>query len=149
MTGIAPCCTIWIAHTILCSDATSKALMALRQTVTEELLNSGAVKITMENCARWAQEQINSGRLDQVQASIKELELVSDESARLVQEAKALQGQLSAAPDGVTMDWACFGKCNAREQLLCASFATIPFVGPFKAAACVALIATKCGLECQ
>ena len=86
---------------------------------------------------------------EQVQVSIKELELLSTESAQLLQEAKALQGQLSAAPDGVAMDWACFGKCNAREQLLCASFATIPFVGPFKAAACVALIATKCGLECQ
>ena len=93
--------------------------------------------------------QFRQVQLDQVQASIKELELVSDESARLVQEAKALQGQLRAAPDGVTMDWACFGKCNAREQLLCASFATIPIVGWAKAAACVALIATKCGLECK
>ena len=93
--------------------------------------------------------QFRQAQLGQVQASIKELELVSDESARLVQEAKALQGQLSAAPDGVTMDWACFGKCNAREQLLCASFATIPIVGWAKAAACVALIATKCGLECK
>ncbi len=67
------------------------------------------------------------------------------------QAAKTLQGQLNAAPDGVTitMDWACVGKCNARKQLLCASLATIPFVGPFKAAACDALIATKCGLECN
>ena len=54
-----------------------------------------------------------------------------------------------AAPADVAMDWACFGKCNAREQLLCASFATIPIVGWAKAAACVALIATKCGLECK
>ena len=93
--------------------------------------------------------QFRLAQQEQVQVSIKELELLSTESAQLLQEAKALQGQLSAAPDGVAMDWACFGKCNAREQLLCASFATIPFVGPFKAAACVALIATKCGLECQ
>ena len=93
--------------------------------------------------------QFRHAQLDQVQASIKELELVRDESARLVQEARALQGQVSAAPDGVAMDWACFGKCNAREQLLCASFATIPIVGWAKAAACVALIATKCGLECN
>ena len=55
-----------------------------------------------------------------------------------------------AAPGApAAMDWACFGKCNAREQLLCASFATIPFVGWAKAAACVALIGTKCGLECN
>ena len=84
---------------------------------------------------------------------IKELELVRDESARLVQEANALRGQVSAAPDGVTMDWACFGKCNAREQLLCAKFAMIPVIGPVKVAACTtiqqALIATKCGLECR
>ena len=53
------------------------------------------------------------------------------------------------APADVAMDWACFGKCNAREQLLCASFATIPFVGWAKAAACVALIGSKCGLECK
>jgi hypothetical protein len=50
---------------------------------------------------------------------------------------------------GVEMDWKCFGICNAREQLLCAKLATIPVVGWAKAAACVALIATKCGLECK
>jgi hypothetical protein len=37
--------------------------------------------------------------------------------------------------------------CNGREKLLCAQLATIPFVGWAKAAACVALIATKCGLD--
>ena len=93
---------------------------------------------------RFRQEQ-----LAQVQASIKELEQLSDESARLVQDAKTLQGQLSAAPDGVTMDWACFGRCNGREQLICAKLLIIPFVGWAKAAACVALIGTKCGIECQ
>jgi hypothetical protein len=93
--------------------------------------------------------QFRQAQLDQVQATIKELDLVRDESARLVQEANALRGQLSAAPDGVTMDWACFGKCNAREQLLCAQFAMVPVIGPVKVAACVALIATKCGLECK
>jgi hypothetical protein len=95
--------------------------------------------------------QFRLAQQEQVQVSIKELELLSTESAQLLQEAKALQGQLSAAPDGVAMDfWACFGKCSAREQLLCASFATIPWpFNPSKAAACRALIATKCGLECQ
>ena len=93
--------------------------------------------------------QFRLAQQEQVQVSIKELELLSTESAQLLQETKALQGQLSAAPDGVAMDWKCFGICNGREQLLCAQFATIPIVGPAKVAFCVALIATKCGLECQ
>ena len=49
----------------------------------------------------------------------------------------------------VAMDWACFGRCNGREQLICAKLLIIPFVGWAKAAACVALIGTKCGIECQ
>jgi hypothetical protein len=55
----------------------------------------------------------------------------------------------AASAAGIQMDWKCFGICNAREQLLCAKLATIPVVGWAKAAACVALIATKCGLECK
>jgi hypothetical protein len=41
------------------------------------------------------------------------------------------------------------GKFSRREQLICAKLAIIPFVGWAKAAACVALIGTKCALECQ
>jgi hypothetical protein len=92
--------------------------------------------------------QFRQVQLDQVQASIKELELVRDESARLVQEATALQGQLSAAPDGVAMDWECFVKCSAREELSCPT-SPIDGWGWKKAAACRALIGTRCGLECQ
>ena len=90
--------------------------------------------------------QFRQVQLDQVQASIKELELVREESARLVQEARALQGQLSAAPDSVAFDWACFGKCSAREELFCS---TSPFDGWAKAAACKAMIGARCALECN
>ncbi len=69
--------------------------------------------------------QFRLAQLDQVQAPIKELQLVSQESARLAREARALQAQLSAAPDGVfLMDWAYLASatrassCSARELLL-------------------------------
>ena len=92
-------------------------------------------------------------QLQNLKMVVTQIEQIDAEASRALRDAKALkETMLRTSPDAdtkVNMDWKCFGICNGREQLLCAQFATIPIIGPAKVAFCVALIATKCALECK